>query len=674
MRTCLRLWAVCAACVLRLQLAAQPADTLQLDTLRIGESALAAPWRMLPQMPVTGVSLSAADLSGLYYGQEPSLALAATPGITQYSDAGSYWGYSYFRIRGMDQTRVNITLDGVPLNEPEDQGMYFSNYPDFLNSVQSVQIQRGTGASPQGTAAYAGSIQLESPALFAPASRQLSLGYGSFNSRRIAGEWNTGVRRRTGLYVRASHLHSDGYKEHSTHDGNSLFISTGYFGARHIWKLTAFAGRQANALAWLGAPMDSIARNPRFNANSPEETDRFLQALVKLQHLTPAGKSATLSTTVYYTYLRGSYEFDLNNFLQESQPGERYTYAFRSDFAGLFSVYRWQSGPFHVDAGLHANAYRRTHTGSERSLGELYVNTGYKPEGSAFARARWETGPFQVFADLQVRAVQFGYRGPEVEDFEPLRWLFLNPRLGLNRRLRGSWMLYYSLGATGREPARNDLFAGSDFLPVDADGMPLLAVRDAESVLDQEIGLRRTRKTGDLALNLYLMRFQREIVLNGEFGPNGLPLRSDVAASIRSGLEAEYRFGFGPGGRFAAAGNLAWAFNRIRDGEQIFQPVLSPALIANQQLSCRLGPVTLALQGRYQGESFIDFANQHVLPAFFVWDGRAEWQHKRMRWALRGQNLGNARYFTNGQLDLYGAPAYHIQAPRNAWVSFDLTF
>lgn len=139
--------------------------------------------------PVTYQNMDMKVLREKNTGQEPSFLLSETPAITVYSDAGNQQGYSYYRLRGMDQTRINTTLDGMPLNEPEDQGAYFSNYPDILNSVSRLQIQRGVGTSKNGAASYAGSMQLFSPDLSDAAGTTLGIGYGSYNSFRVFGEY-----------------------------------------------------------------------------------------------------------------------------------------------------------------------------------------------------------------------------------------------------------------------------------------------------------------------------------------------------------------------------------------------------------------------------------------------------------------------------------------------------
>ena len=149
--------------------------------------------------PVTFQNISSKELKIKLTGQEPSFLLSETPSITNYSDAGNSQGYSYFRLRGIDQTRINITLDGVPLNEPEDQGAYFSNYPDILNSISKIQIQRGVGTSKNGVASYGGSVQLFSPNSYDSAKTTFGLGFGSFNSLRAFGEYKSGIKKRKSI-------------------------------------------------------------------------------------------------------------------------------------------------------------------------------------------------------------------------------------------------------------------------------------------------------------------------------------------------------------------------------------------------------------------------------------------------------------------------------------------
>ena len=232
--------------------------------------------------PVTYQNLYAADIKQKSTGQEPSFLLAETPSITAYPDAGNTQGYSYYRLRGIDQTRINTTLDGAPMNEPEDQGAYFSNYPDLLNSISKIQIQRGSSTSKNGVASYAGSIELFSPDLHDSTSATIGLNYGSFNTSRIFGEYKSGIKKHKAFYARASQIYSDGYKYHSSNNSKSIFLSGGLFYKKSTWKFNLLAGQQRNQLAWLGVADSLIIKDRRTNVNE-NELDRFTQCLLQLQ-------------------------------------------------------------------------------------------------------------------------------------------------------------------------------------------------------------------------------------------------------------------------------------------------------------------------------------------------------------------------------------------------------
>src|SRR5205085_2507016 len=197
-------------------------------------------------------TLTQADLEPRYFGQDvPLLLQGAAPSLTSYAETGNYWGYSYIRLRGIDQSRINLTLDGIPLNDPEDQVLYFADFPDLANSLHSVQVQRGVGTSSNGTAAYAGSINMETiPLASSMRGGNVQLEGGSFGSMRASAEYQSGLLpNRFAFYGRLSALTTNGYRYHSGVDGRSGFFSGGYFGDRDIVKLTATAGLMRDTMA-----------------------------------------------------------------------------------------------------------------------------------------------------------------------------------------------------------------------------------------------------------------------------------------------------------------------------------------------------------------------------------------------------------------------------------------
>ena len=651
--------------------AQQPASTapLQRDSSALREIVVLAPYRAGAETPVSFQNLNLVAIEQQNVGQEPAFLLARTPSMTVHSDAGSLAGYAYFRLRGIDQTRLNATLNGAPLNEPEDQGVYFNNFPDFLNSVQSLQIQRGVGTSTNGVASYAGSLNFESAALTQPARREVGVGYGSFGTYRLYGEYASGLRKQQGLYLRASALHSDGYKDRSGHDSQSAFYSYGFLGGKHLFKLTGFVGHQRNQQAWIGAPLDSLGRNPRYSGNS-NERDEFVQSFTQGQHSVALGSRSTLSTGLYYNFLSGNYDFDLNNFLELPRTDELYNYALRSHFVGLFSTFSFDTEHLKLSAGVHGNLYQRRHVGSERLAGELYRNTGHKNEASAFGKISYTAGPVTLFGDVQGRYAEFRYKGRVALPL--LTYKFLNPRAGITYQLATPLSAYYSVGRTGREPTRNDLFGGNDDLPADSLGQPTFNNLPAESVVDHELGLKWTFGCGHVFANGYYMNFRDEIVLSGKVGPTGLPLRANAARSYRSGLELDAQLDVAPGWRLT--NNSSLSRNRIREGETSIEPVLTPTVVLNQEVARQWKRLWVAVSARYQNASFIDYGNQFVLPAFHTLGLAATYAVKNIELSVKANNLTNQRYYTYGQIAVSGKPHYFIQAPLNYFLAVKYRF
>lgn len=619
--------------------------------------------------PVTYQDLNMKVLDEKNTGQEPSFLLSETPGITVYSDAGNMQGYSYYRLRGMDQTRINTTLDGMPLNEPEDQGAYFSNYPDILNSVSRLQIQRGVGTSKNGAASYAGSVQLFGPEAGETSSTNIGAGYGSYNSFRVFAEHQRAIKNRKSLYVRASQVYTDGYKYHAFNNSQSVFVSGGLYYDKSTWKLNIMAGHQQNGMAWLAVADTLIAKDRRSNANTRDEKDRFFQGLVQLQNIWRPTAHTTLTSSLYYTYLKGGYDFDLNNFLGMEPDGNLFNYGFLSHFGGFFSNYALTYDRFKWTSGVHGNLYTRRHTGTDNWLGELYQNRGYKNEISAFSKIEYAIGKFNLYGDLQYRYNTFDYKGSV--PFEKMDWHFLNPKAGVTFAAGTALTLYYSIGRTGREPTRNDIFGGNDDLAADSTGKAMIYNQDAESVVDHELGMRFRKGNLALDLNGYYMNFDNEIVLNGQIGPNGLLLTNKVKSSYRAGIELHAAYQLKT---FTFTNNSAFNHSRIKEQTTTFTPILTPALIVNQEVAWQHKRAVLAVSGRYQRHAYIDFANEAMADSYVLMNARAQYTLKGCTLTLFVNNITSAKYYNDGYVEADGTRKYFVQAPRNVYVAFKYSF
>ena len=641
------------------------------------------------QAPISEKTVSKAELEREYSGQETPILLAAQPGLTAYAENGASSNYSYMRLRGIDQTRINITLDGVPLNEPEDQGLYFANFPDFANSIESVQIQRGIGTSTNGVASYAGSVNFESIAI-ANAKRggQMQLGRGSFNTSRASAEYQSGL---TGSgfagYGRFSLAQTDGYRYDSGNLSHSWFASGGWFGARDVIKLTTFGGYSANQEAYLATPLSQIERDPRTNPLSVDAGNGRTRALHDRFHQRFAGLSWTRALTAASTLATTAYGFDAGGYYDVFYDPTMYDYHLHSRWGGVVSSLNWRSVRSSATVGVHLARYHREHWlfAQPDFSTRLYDNTGYKDEASLFAKGSRAFGRTTLFGDVQLRTANFRYEptaGNGVNDAR-VRWSFFNPKVGITQQITTTLSAYASAGMNGREPTRSDMFGGAD----DIDGgtaplvLPLTRVHP-ESVRDVETGLTYRGTTITAQANAFLMSFHDEIAPIGEVNALGVTLRKNVARSMRRGVEADATWR--PVAAVALLANGSLTDARIRafhdDGTGVTHhdvvPLLTPKVVTNQGIRVDINRlVSVDVDGRYTSRMMLGNDNDAtmVVPASYFADAGTSLHFGAQSLLVQLRNVTSRRVYTSGYSD--GAePNYYLLAPRNVMVTAKLSF
>jgi iron complex outermembrane receptor protein len=656
--------------VVRLEPAAPSLERVTVTALR-GDAAAPIPQRTMDR----------AEVERRYVGQDVPLLLTGQPSITSYAEAGAFSNYSYLRLRGIDHTRVNITLDGVPLNDPEDQFVYFSNFPDLGNSLESVQIQRGVGTSSYGTASYAGAINFQSMALASSRREgEVQLGRGSFGTTRGSAEWMSGrVADRFAGYVRASAHRTEGYRHHSGNTGQSYFANGAYFGSRDILKVTAFGGRSRNELAYLAVPLADLERDPRTNPLGEDERDDFQQHFASASWTRALGEQTAVQTTAYTIWASGDYDVRI--------APDLYNFQLASRVAGALATWSARGSVLDLDLGVHASVYHRDHSLAIRpDLASLvYRNTGRKREQSAFAKAAVSLGEVTVYGDLQVRHPAFEYlpdAGSGVAGAS-IAWTFVNPKVGLTWEISRRTTFYASYGSNGREPTRNDMFAGFDNVDttnVDFVG-PLSRVRP-ERVYDAEAGLRWRTTSLSANVNLFDMRFRNEITPVGELSYIGLPLRKNVRASYRRGLEADVTWR--PLSSLTASANATLSRNRIAEYTddasgttyRDVEPLLTPTVLINHEVAWQMTRAfSLSVGGRYVGRSFLANTGDEAFmtPSAHLLDAGLAWRWGRHELALQVMNLASARFYAAGYTD-GTSPYYFVTAPRAVFVTATVGF
>lgn len=672
-------------------------DSTRRDTAHTLEAVTVAAIRARAAAPVSAKTIGPVELERRSFGQDVPVLLQGTPSLTSYAETGNYWGYSYIRLRGIDQSRINLTLDGIPLNDPEDQVLYFTDFPDLANSIHSVQIQRGVGTSAPGTASYGGSINFQSvPLATTTRGAQLQLQGGSFDTRRGSAEYASGiVNGRFAVYARASALRSTGYRQHSGVDARSGFLSAAYLGDRDILKLTATAGLFADTLAYYGATRPELDTDRRGNILRPDETDRFGERLVALSYTRQLDAASSLSLTTYRTSATGSYGVCIVNCDQPVGAGADCAVStaaclwdFHLDFAWYGATAAWtlDRAGVYASAGLNANTYARDHYAFDRTSPlPLYFNTGRKGDASAFAKVAKDVGRATLFADVQGRRAAFHYvpdPNAGIAD-ETVDWTFLNPKAGVSVQLTPATSAYASYGINSREPARSDMLGGLD--NVDSSSVaqitPLRRVRP-EHARDLEVGMRVRRGAISLDANVFSMEFRDEILPIGQLSYIGTPLRVNVRSSSRRGVEldADARVV-----DWLQLGVTATAMRaRISDfvdeatAQQYHDvaPLLTPRFTAAQRATVGLTrSLSLTTNGRYMSRAQLDNTGNPdlVLPASYVLDASLDWTRGARGVSLFANNVTNTKRFGSGHV-AFGEARYYVLPPLNFFILARLGF
>ena len=704
----LALWAVAAAAASAQtpepapQPTPTPRPTPTPQPYRLSEQVVVQAVRAEERTPVTKTDLGREAIDTANRGQEMPFLLASTPSVNVQSDSGAAAGYSYFNVRGISQTRLNVTLDGIPLQDPEDQALYFSNFGDFASVVDSVQVQRGIGTSSIGSASYGGSVNFASVNPGEKPSLQAQAGGGSWGTAHGTLALESGRVGPYAFYGRYSAQTSDGFRDHSGADQRTLYYGATRQDEHSLLKLFGFSGRTQTQLAFLATERSVLESDLRHNDLAPDERDDFGQDVVHLQYTRSLGASTTATAQAYYNGAQGWFR------IHDAASGELQQFGIDGHFVGIVLGATQRRGRLGLNWGAHANDFTRDHFMDVVGGSRAYLNTGRKNELNTFLKATWDAGRTRLWLDAQLRHARFEYRGDQ--PLGSVSWTFFNPKAGLRFDATPGLGLYASIGRMGREPARSDMLNGEDnaSLPYD------LRAVEPERLWDGEAGVELKRPGLVVRANLYAMEFSNEIALTGELSAIGLPVRRNVGRSHRRGAELEASWTPASAWRLAAAASLCR--NHIDSWTQTYDvydeagtwidsvsrvhhdvaPLLSPEAILNGSLVWTPNDAaSLAVSGRWVSTSQLDNTGNPDFrtPSFFSLDAQASLS--LARWLRRGAprlrvqavNLlddrrlwpGGYSYLSftrdaSGQDSLQGSAYYYPLATRSVFVTLDVRF
>lgn len=590
------------------------------------------------ESPVPFSTLTASDLEHRYFAQDIPVLLSEMPATTFYSENGNGIGYNYLSIRGFDQRRISVLINGVPQNDPEDHNVYWIDFPDLLGSTLDVQVQRGAGSAFYGPPAIGGSVNLATANFPQRAGIQAYLGGGSWDTRKYSLALHSGwLANNFLLFGRFSRIQSDGYRERSWADLKSYFLGAAHVSKKSTTRMHFYGGPIEDHLAYYGIPKDSTLRRDSRRQNPilrPDEIENFNQPQLQLIHEYRLHENVRVSNTVFG--IRGYGFFDYNGnwaplsyyrltpeygFAVNGNPEEIFVdslliraYVDNKQIGWLPQVH-WQRARGELTLGAELRRHRSLHWGRIQKgddalppavageyRGRNYIGTrryyqyrGAKDIVSPYVHAAYRLRPsLNLNFDLQFVNLQYRLYDEEFigTDFA-LRYHFWNPRLGLNYNASENLNAYASIARTSREPRLKNFYdAAEASTPAswgavepqferNADGSfdfsrPLV---EPEKLYDYELGLGYRSERLHARLNFFYMDFKDEIIKSGQLDRFGQPVTGNAGRTLHTGLEMEAEVK--PVSRLSLSANLMLAQNELKDYEVFLDDDTSVSLNGN---------------------------------------------------------------------------------------------
>ncbi|MFC3880086.1 TonB-dependent receptor [Algoriphagus namhaensis] len=649
--------------------------------------------------PTTFKTIDKEELAKRNLGQDIPILLNFTPSVVSHSDAGAGVGYTGLRIRGTDQTRINATINGIPLNDAESHGVFWVNMPDFASSVDNVQIQRGVGTSTNGAATFGASLNFQTDTRQDEAYAEVQSGVGSFNTFRNTVKAGTGLlNNRFAVDARLSKITSDGYVDRAFSDLKSFYVSGGYYGENSVIKLNIFSGAEQTYQSWWGLPESKLETDRTDNFYTYEnETDNYQQDHYQLIYTGKIGTNWKTNLALHYTYGRGYFEQyrEDDDFASYGLPdvtiGDEVISStdiirrrwLDNDFYGFVGSVNYISDNGKLDfiLGGGANRYDGDHFGEiiwARVAGDTdireryYDNNAVKDDRNIYAKATYEVLPgFNVFGDLQVRGIDYSFFG--VNDDQRIvdgqeNYTFFNPKFGLSYEKDGkTW--YASYAVANREPTRSDFTDN-----------PITEVPRPERLNNVEAGVRAQSGRFTYNANFYYMKYKDQLILTGQINDVGAYIRENVPNSHRIGIELDGAYQVSK--QLTLGGNVAFSRNKIPffiefvddySGDDFSQEsfaytdtdiAFSPNTVASAIIE--YSPVenlSINWLSKYVGQQFLDNTSNEnrALDAFFTNDIRVSYKvqprfFKSLEVNLLVNNIFNEMYEPNGYTFSYFIP------------------
>ena len=685
--------------------------------------------------PTAYTNVNRSDIEESNLGQDIPYLLEFTPSVVVTSDAGNGIGYTGIRVRGSDPTRVNVTINGVPLNDTESQGVFWVNLPDLASSTESIQIQRGVGTSTNGAGAFGASLNLLTNKLNKDFYAELNNTVGSFNTLKNTVRIGTGLLNdKFSFDGRFSKITSDGYIDRASSDLTSFYLSGAYYGENQSLRLNVFSGHEVTYQAWYGIDANTLENDRTFNPAGTEkpgapyenQVDDYTQTHYQLVYNNQLSKNLTLNATAHYTKGFGFYEeykgqesvssyagLDTSSTLVSDLVRRRWL---DNDFYGVVYSVNYTSEDKRLDAVLGGgiNQYVGDHFGRVITVDsavmatiphEYYNNNATKNDFNIYSKVNYAlSDKLNGYVDLQYRRIAYTFIGLDNDGTnleQTANLAFFNPKVGLTYTFASNASAYVFAGVGNKEPNRNDYTENR------LDEQP-----EHETLYNGEAGYRKRFKNGGLEANLYLMYYENQLALTGELNIDGANIRANIDQSYRAGIELS--------GYAKIANWLTWSGNATFSQNKVVEFVeylddwdnggqatiihketdlaFSPNVIVGSEFTFDLltneadlnknNRFNVSLLSKYVGAQYIDNTSTERLDGYFNNDVRLRYGFKlggrfikEIDINVMVRNVTNNLYVANAWSYRFNSEGqsntlvgYYPQAGRNFLVGLNLKF
>ena len=696
-------------------------DILPLPGIELNEVNVLGTWAQKDD-PIAQINFTKKDVEALNTGRDLPYVLQDASGVVSFSDAGNGVGYTNMRVRGSDITRINVTVNGIPMNDAESHGVFWVNTPDLMSSTNAIQLQKGVGTSTNGSGAFGASLGLSTLGAGEKGGR-ITLGAGSFGTQRATLEANTG-KTASGFWMntRISSITSDGYVERASSDLQSYYVSAGFAGGGHYAELVRFGGGERTYQAWYGIDSTTMYGGawdaaPRTNAAGAiyddawnvigtydDQVDNYGQEHTQLHYRFSNLFGGTFSAALHHTAGAGYYEeynqgsvlglgfadFGLMPYYTSNgdtvASGDVVTRKWLdNDYYGATSSWTYNQGDHRIQIGGGVHRYDGRHFGEviwannpnvSGTDSTYYNGDALKDDANLYAKYALTRNKLLVYADAQYRVVSHSSTGvsatgPGVFD---RTFVFFNPKMGMTYDLGGNQVLGAYAGVGHREPNRTDLQNAADASEL-----------QPERMVDLELNYRNAGENWSMDINAYHQQYQNQLVLTGEIDNQGFAIRSNVGQSFRQGIEFTGSVEFMDG--WTASANVALSQNENVDwrsdtGAMPMNTTIafSPGAVAGARLTYANKGFEATLWNQFVGQQFMsnEGLQAHSLPAYHVLNARTSYTWKcsdteRLVGFVELRNLANTSYAANGYM--WGDFAYYYaQATFNIMTGLTFEF